>query len=363
MLGHINTETPQAYSGTALDHLNAPDNLEGTLQYFLFSCQAEGLSSKTIKDYHQKLTIFIRFCHQVGITSLREITVDHIRAFVIERRKMCNSFSVKDYFCTTRCFFNRLVAEGRLDKSPMDTLKTPKVPKKAIEPFTPWQIRDQLLLCDEDTFVGARNKAIILMFLDTGLRLSEMANIQQEDVPMLESIHQGNPIANPGIIKVMGKGAKERFVRIGKGTQRALFKYMLKRLEKSDDYSCLWVTEERRPLHAEGIQTMIRRLGKRAGLKNVRCSPHTFRHTFATMALLNGAGEFNVQSLLGHSDLRMTRRYTASLTSERAVEAHKKFSPVITSSLSSLSSSSLSCCLREVSHRGIWGKPHYPHNR
>ena len=73
---------------------------------------------------------------------------------------------------------------------------------------------------------------------------------------------------------------------------------------------------------------MIRKLGKLAGLKNVRCSPHTFRHTAATMSLDNGAGEFEVQAMLGHSTLTMTRRYVASLNSEKAAEAHKRFSPV-----------------------------------
>lgn len=73
---------------------------------------------------------------------------------------------------------------------------------------------------------------------------------------------------------------------------------------------------------------MIRRLGERAGLTNVRCSPHTFRHTFATQCLLNGAGEYELQSLLGHSTLTMTRRYVATLKSENAVIGHRRFSPV-----------------------------------
>jgi Site-specific recombinase XerD len=75
------------------------------------------------------------------------------------------------------------------------------------------------------------------------------------------------------------------------------------------------------------MQTIVV-LGKRAGITNIRCSPHTFRHTFATMCLRNGAGEFEVQSLMGHSTLTQTRKYAASLNSEVAVQGHKKFSPV-----------------------------------
>jgi integrase/recombinase XerC len=176
------------------------------------------------------------------------------------------------------------------------------------------QIRDLLLLCDENRFLGTRNKAIVLTLLDTGLRLTELANIQLANVDF-----------DRETIKVMGKGAKERVVRIGKKTQKAILRYLLMR---KDDHPCLWVTEERRPLRAFGVQTMIKRLGRRAGISSVRCSAHTFRHTFATRALLNGAGEFEVQSLLGHEGLDMTRRYAASLRSEAAVAGHRRFSPV-----------------------------------
>jgi len=81
-------------------------------------------------------------------------------------------------------------------------------------------------------------------------------------------------------------------------------------------------------MKARAIQDVIFRLGRRIGMKNARCSPHTFRHTFGTMALLNGAGEFSVQSLLGHSTLTQTRKYVATINSNNAVVGHKKFSPV-----------------------------------
>lgn len=141
-----------------------------------------------------------------------------------------------------------------------------------------------------------------------------MANIQIEDIDF-----------NRGIIKVMGKGARERVVAIQPRTQKAILHYLINR---NDTHPCLWVSEEREPLGLSGIYLMINRLGKQAGLKNVRCSPHTFRHTGATMCLNNDAGEFEVQAMLGHSTLTMTRRYVASINSEKAAEAHKRFSPV-----------------------------------
>jgi integrase/recombinase XerC/integrase/recombinase XerD len=216
---------------------------------------------------------------------------------------------VGDYYRCVKRFLNWMVEERVLKQNPMATIHPPKVPRKIIAPFTTEHIKSLLLLCDDRKFLGARDRAIILMFLDTGLRLSELTNIQIKDVDF-----------DRETIRVMGKGARERVVRIGRTAQKALLHYLLKR---QDDLSRLWVSEERKPFNPRGVAMMIQRLGERAGIDGVRCSPHTFRHTFATQALLNGAGEFEVQSLLGHEGLVMTRRYTASLRSEAAVEGHR----------------------------------------
>lgn len=152
------------------------------------------------------------------------------------------------------------------------------------------------------------------MFLDTGLRLSELASIQLRDINFDQET-----------IKVMGKGAKERVVRIGKMTQKALLQYLLLR---HDNHSCLWVTEERKPLTVAGVQVAIKKLCYRAEITDAKRGPHTFRHTFGTRAMLNGASEREVQLLLGHSTDRMTKHYTATITSEYAVSGHRKWSPV-----------------------------------
>jgi len=131
--------------------------------------------------------------------------------------------------------------------------------------FKPEHIGRLLILCAHScsSFLGCRDKAIILTFLDTGLRLSELASVQLKDIDF-----------DRETIKVMGKGAKERLVRIGKRTQKALLRY---RLQRNDNLDCLWLTEARKPLQARGIQQMIERLGKRADVTNVRCSVHTLR--------------------------------------------------------------------------------------
>jgi len=279
------------------------------LQAFLLSCRVDSLSPASLRDYKQKIGMFVVFCSSLGVTDPKQVTAASIRMFMLKLQETNAPVSVSDYYRCVKRFLNWMVEERVLKHNPMSTIRPPKVPQKIIVPFALEHIRRMLLLCDNDTFLGARNRAVVLAFLDTGLRLSEMAGIQLADVDF-----------DRETIKVMGKGAKERVVRIGKTAQKALLRYLLMR---RDDYPCLWVTEERRPLTHWGIAQVIERLGKRAGIKGVRCSAHTFRHTFATRALINGAGEFEVQSLLGHNTLDMTRRYAASLRSEEAVVGHR----------------------------------------
>jgi len=278
------------------------------------ACRVDGLSPQTLAGYEYQIGAFVVFCSGQGIGEPKQLTATTIRMFLLKLQERNAPVSVSDYYKCVNRFLNWMVEERILKRSPMDNIRPPKVPQKVIVPFTVEHIKRLLLLCDSEKFLGARNRAIILVFLDTGLRLSEMAGIQLDDVDF-----------DRETIKVMGKGARERVVRIGKTAQKALLKYLLMR---RDDHPCLWVSEEQKPLTHWGIACVMRVLKQRAKIEGVRCSAHTFRHTFATRALLNGAGEFEVQSLLGHSKLDMTRRYAASLRSEAAVVGHRRFSPV-----------------------------------
>jgi len=162
-------------------------------------------------------------------------------------------------------------------------------------------------------FLGSRNQAIVLVLLDSGVRLSELVGMRLGDIDN-----------EKGYIKVLGKGGKERIVRIGKTTQKALWRYLIYRPENSRQD--LWLTEEGKPLNSSGIQSLIKRLKQRAGV-NSSGSIHRFRHTFALNFLRADRNVFNLQYLLGHSDLDMVRRYTATLGMEDALKAHEKASP------------------------------------
>jgi integrase/recombinase XerC/integrase/recombinase XerD len=297
-----------------INQLTNLSDLTGYLNAFLLSCRVDRLSPATLRYYRQKIEPFARFCHSCGIWQPEHVTASHVRAFLLQLQETNNAVSVADFYRALKRWFNWMIAEEMITKSPMATIRPPRVPKKIVHPLSPQHIKDALAVCDNGTFVGMRDKAIILLLLDTGLRLSEAANIKLGDIDIEREI-----------IRVQGKGARERIVRVGTTAQKALLRYLLSRKDKEP---WLWVTQSGTRLKVAAIAQRFRVIRQLAGITDVRCSAHTCRHTFATSALLNGAGEFEVQSVLGHSTLHMTRLYVASLTSEQAILGHKRWSPV-----------------------------------
>ena len=320
MSEHLNIPKSHDWLNTLSGHLNHLDiittdtTLLGQLRLFLLSCKVNELSPRTIEDYGDKVGRFVTFCTSQGVKEPDQVTPHHIRVFLLVLRERIQASSVHDYYGCINRFFNWLVSEGILPQSPMARMKPPRVPRQVIQPFSQDDIRRMMVVLADDGARGLRNKAIILTFLDTGMRLSELAGVRLQDIDF-----------DNGIIKVMGKGRRERFVRVGKETQKALLRYLLQR---TDRQPWLWVSDTGVPIKARGIQSLIKRLGQRAGITDARCSAHTFRHSFAVSCLRNGMGEFNLQSLLGHSTLQMTRRYVQTFGVSDALSAHEKASPV-----------------------------------
>jgi site-specific recombinase XerD len=225
--------------------------------------------------------------------------------------------TIHHYYGALHAFFNWTVKEGFLAASPVDRVRVAKAKSKVIQPYSSEQIKKMLQVCDYDyqhnaKFLGSRNKAIVLILFDTGLRLSELANIRL-----------GSIDTERGGVKVTGKGRKDRIVRMGKVARKALWRYLIHRGD--DIRQELWLSEERKPLQGSGIQSMLERLKTRAGIKE-KGSVHRFRHTFALDFLRADHNPFNLQSLLGHNSLEMVRRYTATLGMEDALKVHEKAS-------------------------------------
>ncbi|MBN1366623.1 MAG: tyrosine-type recombinase/integrase [Dehalococcoidales bacterium] len=310
-------------------------SLKSLVNGFVLTKQTEGKSPRTVEFYSENLRRFLWYAlKQNWSDDVRLITEWNIRKFLgyvssetlrwgIEgngsetSRNKVSFTTVHHYYVVLANFFGWVVREGFLKESPTLKIKIGKPKTKVIKPYTQEEIIKMIAVCDNDyehnaKFLGSRNKAILLMFLDAGIRLSELAGIQLNDV----NTANGN-------IRVLGKGNKERVVRIGKVAQKSLWRYLMHR---PGNGNTLWLNEEGKPLSCVGVQSLIQRLKIRAGVKGSG-SVHRFRHTFALNFLRADKNVFNLQYLLGHSQLEMVRRYTATLGMEDALKAHEKASP------------------------------------
>ena len=205
-----------------------------------------------------------------------------------------------------------------IEVNPFDKVKVPKAPKKIIIPFSEDQIRVLLSVIDARSPIGFRDWTIILALLDTGIRVTELTELELEDVSLAQRC-----------LKIHGKGNKERIVPIGISVQRALAKYINKHRPKptyplSDKF---FLNREGLPLTSNGIQSIIERHATKAGIHGVRASPHTFRHTFAISYLRNGGDVFTLQRILGHETLDMVRNYV-NVAQYDLQEVHLRCSPV-----------------------------------
>ncbi len=246
---------------------------------------------------------------------MTQISQHEIRAFILHlQQKRCFSnhrfnhvqdrglsgHTINCYLRSLKIFFSWLISEGILESNPFDRVKIPRSPRKVIPTFSGSQIKHLLGAIDTRTAEGYRHHTIILTLLDTGMRVSELCHLKLDDV-WLED----------GMLKILGKGNKERLIPIGKQVQRLLWHYIKRYRPQSfaPNGDPLFLTREGKPLTKDRVEKIMTYYGKKAGLKGVRCSPHTLRHTAAVRFLRNGGDVFSLQRMLGHASLEMTRRY------------------------------------------------------
>jgi len=311
-------------------------SLKSLVNGFTLTKQTDGKSPRTVEFYSENLERFLWYVSKQDwsddIRMLTDWNIKEFPGYVANEKyrwglagngaeackQRTSHTTVHYYFVVLVNFFGWVVREGFLKESPTAKIKVTKPKAKVIKPYSHEEINRMLVVCDNNykhnaKLLGSPNKAIVLVLLDSGVRLSELIDMTLEDVN-----------TSNGYMRVMGKGSKERVVRIGKVAQKALWRYVMYR----PDNGCeeLWLSEERRPFSCAGVQCLIKRLKARAGIHGSG-SVHRFRHTFALNFLRVDKNVFNLQYLLGHSDLEMVRRYTSALGMEDALIAHEKASP------------------------------------
>ena len=293
-------------------------NISDLVDLYILRCEIEGKSPATVIAYRWTLGRFLAVLSEdVAPTDPRLITREHLYQYLgrfIDRA----ADTRHRYYREVRCFFNWLVDSAYLERSPFQGMKNIRVPQRIVRPFTANDVALLLDTCGVDE-IGIRDRAMIMTLLDTGLRCSELVQLDFEDLDI-----------KSGRIKVrFGKGNKQRIVPFAKSCKKTLMKYLRHRGRDSGPLFYASNTHGALShgvgLKPNGLKQMLRRLGRKAGVEKVHA--HRFRHTFATWAIEHDAREIDVQYLLGHSTSDMVRRYSSTYRSEQAATRHHAFSP------------------------------------
>ncbi|MFC1994339.1 tyrosine-type recombinase/integrase [Chloroflexota bacterium] len=300
--------------------------IKQAIDSFLLSCKVEGKSYGTIDCYSDKLKGFLWYAtNYQWPDGIEAITTNQLREFLAYLRetphrfnskcpramKPINSTTVQKYYRALSALFNWSISEGILETSSLVRIKVPRAEKKVVKALDSNEV-SQLINALGNTFEGKRNKAIVLVLVDCGLRLGELLNLKLSDVNIEQQL-----------LKVNGKTG-ERVVRYGTTTWKALNKYLKLRATVNGHNDSLWLTEKGITLKDSSVETLFIKLAKKTGM---HVHPHLLRHTFATLWLRNGGDSLMLQRLLGHTTLMMTNRYCQAIGCYDALESHKQYSP------------------------------------
>lgn len=275
-------------------------------------------SPRSVLTYIYGIASFADQLDRLSAPGLAVATRDQVLGWVGELRGSASPKTVEVYLAGVRAFFDWLIDEGEIRPAdhPVARIKAPKPPQRVNDPLTPAEIERILAACD-GSLLGLRNRALFLVLLDTGLRLSEVAGISRAEVDL-----------HFGYVTVMGKGSKERRVRLSATTLAAVDRYDRTRRREARGAALgahLWATRTGEPMSVERIYGLHREIGDQLGIV---LHPHRWRHTAAQTMLDGGMDRESVRLLLGHADLQTLRIYTSATDAGRALEQHAQHSPV-----------------------------------
>jgi len=284
-------------------------NLRSFLNYLFVD---KGLSNNTVKAYEADISSFFQWLDNEDL-KYKNLQEDHINQYIsfLFQRKMRSS-SVNRKISSIKSFYIFLVKRNFLKNSPLNDLVTPKQEKYLPESMSEAEVDKLLNSPDVSNKIENRDKAMIEMLYATGMRISELVNLKITDVDMKRCV-----------VKVFGKGSKERLVPFGETALDSLRSYLNEREQSSSKE--IFLSNRGKKMTRVAFWQRVKVYLIRENLKN-SISPHTLRHAFATHLLNRGADLRSVQLLLGHSDLSTTQIYT-HIAKQRLSDVLKKHHP------------------------------------
>jgi integrase/recombinase XerD len=295
-------------------------DLKGQIEDYLRYSQIErGLSENTITAYRQDLYEFLDFIKKEGMTSWPTKAVD-IDAFLARQRDLDKATSsISRMISSLRKFYQWLARQDIQKINPMLEIDPPKKEHRLPVALTEEEVTTLLKQPDVDKKLGLRDRALLETMYATGIRVSELINLKLKD------LHE-----DLKLVKVLGKGSKERLIPINEVALSWIKRYEKKvrdplLLQKNKSSEFIFLNNRGEALTRQAVWQIIKRYCKMAGIEK-DVTPHTLRHTFATHLLENGADLRVVQEILGHSDISTTQIYT-NLTQKHILQVYKKTHP------------------------------------
>lgn len=277
------------------------------------------LSENTILSYKNDLTSFIHYISDLKVSDPSEVNTDHIIQFFKTLKDLgLSGTSAARYFSSLKGFFSYLIKNDYINKNPIDKISAPKLSKKLPGVLNVSEIDLILSKPAVNDKLGLRDKAMLELFYACGTRVSELIHLKLSDLFLKDEI-----------IRVLGKGSKERLIPIGSSAIFWIEEYLKKSrpllLKKNKSENYLFLNSRGTKLSRMGVWKIVERYVKEANvIKEVH--PHTFRHSFATHLLEGGADLRAVQEMLGHADISTTQIYT-HIDRDYIKQVHKQFHP------------------------------------
>lgn len=315
------TLIPESSSNVRMDNakheLSIVTTFEEGVRLLITDNKKRGLSEHTNDYYSDNLHVYSKFITDI-LNEPCPVSPNkrHTEAFLSYRintlGKSLNACNI--VLRAVKRYSAFMYAQGFSKQDELSGFKLAKNRDVEIAVFSDMQVRRMLSACDVKTFVGYRDYVLLMILLDTGVRLRELTDIMLTDVSIEDSY-----------VRVFGKNQTYRHIPLSSTMKKALAKYLTVRGDSPSEH--LFVSQDDTPLSKRGVQDRLTKYGKLAGIENVRVSPHTFRHTFATNYVKSGGDIFVLQTILGHSTLEMVRKYVR-LYSPDLQRDHSKHSPL-----------------------------------
>lgn len=292
----------------------AADDLAVLLPSWVRSLSAENKAPKTLRTYAEALRLLNEFLISQGMpTRVSALRREHAEAWLAAILEHHKPATASNRYRAAKVFFSWCVEEGEVKVSPMVNIKPPIVPEEPPAVLSEDHLRKLLKATEGREFEDRRDRVIIMLFLDSGMRLAELTGLRIDDIDL-----------DANVAMVLGKGRRPRACPFGRKVAQALDRYLRTRAAHRDaERPELWLGLAG-PMTDSGIVQVVRRRSDQAGIP--RFNVHRFRHTFAHQWLAEGGGEQDLMSLAGWRSRSMLGRYGASAAAERAREAHKRLS-------------------------------------